>query len=175
MPAVKLAEDRAFFAALRRVDARIRHAPEVRVVVSARLSGRAVGGMADTMRRRLQVMDDVLDERLEPAVAAVRRARLRAWLRHAWRCRNGDVTLAFQLGLSAAAVRELVDKPYFGAAWAEAEASSPVLQRRRVSVADLRRQTMLARRVRDALRAAARITVAAGPGGTAPPEADAAD
>jgi hypothetical protein len=53
-PGTPLGEDRAFFDALRRVDARIRHVPGVRVVVSARIVGRAPGGMADTMRRRVE-------------------------------------------------------------------------------------------------------------------------
>ena len=41
VPAVALGEDRAFAAALQRAGARIRHAPEVRVVVSGRILGRA--------------------------------------------------------------------------------------------------------------------------------------
>ena len=77
MPPIPLGEDRAFFAALRRIDARIRHAPEVRVTVSARTNGRATGGMADTIRRRLEKPDEMLDENLEPAVNATRRAELR--------------------------------------------------------------------------------------------------
>jgi hypothetical protein len=44
MPATPFGEDRAFFDALRRIDARIRHAPGARVVVSARIVGRAPGG-----------------------------------------------------------------------------------------------------------------------------------
>jgi len=38
---------------LRLVDTKIRHAPEVSVSVSGRLKGRAAGGMADMIRRRL--------------------------------------------------------------------------------------------------------------------------
>jgi hypothetical protein len=67
IPAVPVGKDRAFVAALRRVDAHIRHAPEVWMTVSGRLEGRARGGMADTMRRRMQAADMMLDERLEGA------------------------------------------------------------------------------------------------------------
>ena len=84
MPAVPLAEDRAFFDRLRAVDARIRHAPQVRVMVSARLLGRAPGGMADTMRRRMVQVDAFLDADLEPAFDAARRAWLCGRLRRMW-------------------------------------------------------------------------------------------
>ena len=70
-------EDRALVAALRRVDARIRHALEVHVTVSGRTEGRSQGGMADTIRRRLTEPDALLDGRLEPADACARRARCR--------------------------------------------------------------------------------------------------
>jgi GT2 family glycosyltransferase len=69
-PGIALGEDRTFFQALRQVDARIRHAPEVRVVVSGRTVGRAAGGMADTIRRRLARPDPIVDDRLEPAMDA---------------------------------------------------------------------------------------------------------
>ena len=83
-PAVPMGEDRAFIEALRRVDARIRHSPDVSVVVSGRIDGRAVGGMADTIRRRLAKSDEVLDERFEPARIATQRAWIRGLLRKIW-------------------------------------------------------------------------------------------
>jgi len=75
IPTVALGEDRAFHAALRAADLRIRHAPEVRVVVSGRILGRAAGGMADTIRRRLVAPDLWLDDALEPVAARVLRLR----------------------------------------------------------------------------------------------------
>ena len=84
IPAIPMGEDRAFFAALRRIDARIRHAPEVRVIVSGRTIGRAVGGMADTIRRRLIKADDTADDQFEPALPAARRAQLRRLARVVW-------------------------------------------------------------------------------------------
>jgi len=84
IPATALGEDRAFFDSLRRVDARIRHAPEISVLVSARVLGRAIGGMADTMSRRIERPDPFLDHRLETALDALRRVHMRRLLRDAW-------------------------------------------------------------------------------------------
>ena len=77
IPLVALGEDRAFAAALRRAGARIRHAPEARVVVSGRILGRAVGGMADTIRRRLVTPDPMLDDALGPVEGWLVRLRRR--------------------------------------------------------------------------------------------------
>ena len=83
MPSMPLGEDRAFFQRLRQVDARIRHHPDVVVTVSGRLAGRAVGGMADTMRRRIQRAYIWLDETIEPAAKHADRAICRALARRA--------------------------------------------------------------------------------------------
>jgi hypothetical protein len=81
MPVVSPGEDRAFIEALKKTDARIRHAPEIAVTVSGRIFGRAIGGMADTIRRRLIQPDIFLDDQLEPACSAVKRAMLRKLFR----------------------------------------------------------------------------------------------
>jgi hypothetical protein len=141
VPDIASGEDRAFIAALRRVDARIRHAPEVHVTVSGRTEGRSKGGMADTIRRRLGAADLYLDERLEPAADCARRARRRAELRRAYR--NGDLA-------------DHLATPYFGAAWEGVEAASPALVRRRVRVAELPAQMEAATAILRALRRAAR-------------------
>lgn len=75
MPAAPIAEDRRFFAALRESGALIRHAPEIAVEVSGRLIGRAEGGMADTIHRRMGRADPYLDDALEPARDFWRRLR----------------------------------------------------------------------------------------------------
>ncbi len=157
IPPVALAEDRAFFAALQRVDARIRHEPAARVTVSARIVGRAPGGMADTMRKRIERMDEYLDDRLEPVADAVRRMRLRARLRAAWETRRVLPTLAAKLGLADQEIVALLTSPCFGAAWAEAESRSK-LPHRRVPLAQLPIQTKRAQRLRDLLRAAETIS-----------------
>ena len=151
IPAVSLGEDRAFFAALRRVDARIRHAPEVRVVVSGRTIGRAAGGMADTIRRRMIRADEVIDDRLEPAKAAARRAQIRRVVRIGWsspRILPHIVPfLARELLMLPSEIYRVLSATYFGAAWAELESRSATLIRRRVLVADLAEETKQAQAI----------------------------
>ncbi len=50
MPSLPFREDLAFVSRVRAAGYRLRHAPNVRVQVSARLEGRAPGGMADCLR-----------------------------------------------------------------------------------------------------------------------------
>jgi hypothetical protein len=155
MPAMPLGEDRVFFDALRRVDARVRHAPNITVTVSARIEGRAHGGMADTMRRRIERPDPFLDARLEPAADALRRARLRRRLREVWSMSGRAVVrvAAARLGLEPDRVAELLDMEHFGAAWAAIGAASPVLRHRaRVPLEALPAQTARALRIREGLR-----------------------
>ncbi len=165
MPAVPLGEDRAFFEALRRIDARIRHCCDVRVTVSGRTRGRAAGGMADTIRRRLERSDEWLDDRLEPPARAVARARLRAAARRIWR-EGGNFPselsrLARSLRLPMPQLRELLKSEYFGDAWAEIEIVSPALQRFRVAAADVVQAINQATAIRDGLRAGRAVRTAA--------------
>ena len=132
VPDCGLGEDRAFAALLRRADARIRHARDVRVVVSGRILGRAEGGMADTIRRRLVVPDALLDGALEPTADRVRRLQARVAARIAFGARHaGGGT--------------------FGEAWAVADAAIP---RRRVPVAALPAEMAAAQDVLRALQGA---------------------
>jgi GT2 family glycosyltransferase len=85
VPCVAIGEDRALVRRAAALDARIRHDPQIRVIVSGRLQGRAAGGMADTIRRRMQCQDDFIDARLEPVSHWLRRVRLRAAVRAARR------------------------------------------------------------------------------------------
>jgi hypothetical protein len=142
IPNMPLGEDRAFLSALRRVDARIRHAPEVRVVVSGRTIGRAVGGMADTIRRRMIKPDETIDDRLEPAEDAARRAHLRNQVRILWRSRREEdvVDLAKQLQLHRVDVARALSLSHFGAVFAELELQSSGLAKRKVAVLDLEYQ-----------------------------------
>ena len=144
VPPEPVGEDRAFFDALREIDARIRHAPEVRVVVSGRLFGRAKGGMADTIRRRLTRLDDFLDDRLEPVEPFMRRTMLRRRCRAAWIREGNDnaemVRLSHCLRLALPVLTDLMGLPYFGAAWSAIEKKSAGLVRHRVPASHVQRE-----------------------------------
>lgn len=136
IPAVALGEDRAFYQALRKADARIVHARDVEVVVSGRILGRADGGMADTIRRRLASPETMLDDALEPVSARVRRLELRRTAR-----------LAFQAGAAVPGA--------FGPAWATLDGALP---RERVAVTGLGAEMAAAAAIRDRLLAAQTVT-----------------
>lgn len=78
LPIRPIGEDRALIACLDAAGARIRHCRKVIVTTSCRLCGRAEGGMADTMRRRIESPDSVCDESLPPVWRAIRRFLSRA-------------------------------------------------------------------------------------------------
>ena len=153
VPPVPSGEDRALVSALRRIDARIRHAPEVHVTVSGRIEGRAEGGMADTIRRRLVQPDEFLDERLEPAGACARRALCRASLRRAFNAPDQEIaSLAGALQLRQSTLAHLLRAPYFGMAWQDVERLSPALRRTRVPVTHLPAETRIATEILAGLR-----------------------
>lgn len=143
VPPVHVAEDRAMFAALDSVDARIRHAADSVVAVSARLEGRAAGGMADVLARRSRAPDPQCDAALEPLSHALRRWRLRAALR-ADPAGFGTARNAGRLGLSPARLRALILDRAHGAAWAALSAHAPALRERRLPYARLQPQTLRA-------------------------------
>ncbi len=153
VPALALGEDRGFVASLRRVDAAIRHAPEVRVVVSGRIEGRARGGMADTMRRRIVRQDEWIDDRLEPAHLRLRRAVLRRRFRAARDRAICPPDLARQFRLPMPLLATSLALPFLGAGWAAIEARSPALRRQGVRRADLARETATADAILAHLRA----------------------
>lgn len=141
IPAVPSGEDRAFLRALRRVDARVRHAPDVAVEVSGRVVGRASGGMAETIARRIVAQDPFVDASLEPVATCALRASLRAELR---RLRGdpaqaGIATFAARVGVPLCDVRAHLALPFFGAAWDAVEALSPRLKLGIVARAELAR------------------------------------
>ena len=153
VPPIAVGEDRAFFAALRRADARIRHAPDVCVTVSGRIDGRAVGGMADTIRRRLVTPDTFLDDALEPAANHVRRARLRAEVRRLLQEQaDAPPWLSRELGCDPASVDAALKQGTFGMAWEMIEGMAAGLTRIRVPVSALAGETRKARRVVAELR-----------------------
>lgn len=153
VPPIPSGEDRALIAALRRVDARIRHAPEVHVMVSGRIEGRSEGGMADTIRRRLSQADTFIDDRLEPAADCARRARCRAALRRAYDDPMADTQpLAALLQIDADLLARHLAAPAFGLAWETVERDSPALNRTRVTTARLAEETLAADAILASLR-----------------------
>jgi GT2 family glycosyltransferase len=136
IPDIAAGEDRAFVRALWMMDARVRHDPAIAVTVSGRIVGRAEGGMADAIRRRMIRQDIFTDDQAEPAEDAFRRYALRARVRRAWLGAR-DPLLARELGISPERLRGCLARRYFGSVWAALEACSPVLRRRRVRFADL--------------------------------------
>jgi hypothetical protein len=174
LPEVPVSEDRALFEALARADLRVRHCPAARVTVSCRLDGRAAGGMADTMRRRLAEVDTApVDPRLEPALDALLRLRSRRALRRlrAGVPRPGDpLRLALALGLRVSALQRIVAMPRFWQAWEALQAQAWPLRRRRAVAPDsLEAETRCAQTILSGLRGARAVLSgrAAGPGGTA--------
>jgi hypothetical protein len=151
-PHVAIGEDRALVERLRLVDARIRHAPNISVRVSGRLEGRAEGGMAATLKRRLQQRDILTDERLEPTVDAYRRVLAKARLRAVVQGNEKPEALAEDLLISPAAMRHSLRTPFFGAAWANIQRLSPVLKQRRVAFSSLQREIAQAVTLRAQLR-----------------------
>ncbi len=147
MPCVPSGEDRALIERLRLIDARVRHDPRISVVVSGRIEGRAQGGMADTMRRRILKQDEFVDHRIEPAWAAFYRLRMKRRISLLWE-KPSDVRLYQLARLLAIAPKVLMDAvgtPYFGLAWSRIERASPLLSQRRVRFVDLPRETAIAR------------------------------
>lgn len=144
VPKVPSGEDRALVNALMMMDARVRHDSEIEVVVSGRLDGRAPGGMADTIRRRMRQQDEYADDLVEPAADAYRRADFRRRVRVAWLNSQAPSDLAADLRLTPSRLSLVLSKPFFGMAWARVQRESPVLLRRRVRFVDLPRQIGLA-------------------------------
>ena len=153
IPAVASGEDRAFFTALRRVDARVRHSLDCHVLVSGRTLGRAAGGMADTIRRRIIRPDLTIDDRLEPVADWVRRIELRRLCREVFRGSASIAALAAAAELDGTRVLAAMQARFFGLAWSKIEIASPVLRRRLVAVADLATETARAAAIRNRLLA----------------------
>jgi hypothetical protein len=152
-PRVTFGEDRSLIGLLTRRDARIRHDPAVRVVVSGRTVGRAEGGMASTIARRIIAQDEWADDRLEEVEALIRRVRLRAECRIAWSAFSAsNRALADRLEMPPRLLVTHLKAPFFGSGWAAIEASSPVLVRAPVAMKTLRTQLAKAEDVLEALR-----------------------
>jgi len=149
MPSVPCGEDRAFIAKLRNIDLRVRHAPEAVVTVSGRTQGRANGGMADTIRRRMIQQDEFTDAALEPAADRYRRVLLRHEARRLWINQRASMdALMAAVDLPPRTFRAALGAPFFGQAWAMLERASPALTSRRVRFVELEAEIELALQLR---------------------------
>lgn len=147
LPRTPLGEDKALIAELVHHDAKVRFSSEIEVVTSARLHGRAAGGVADTLRLRMEQPDAACDEALEPYSVAELRAALRGRMRRLWRrqTKRGVSAWTESLSLPRDAAIEVETAGTFGRAWRRAEAMSPQLQRRPLRPADLPAELAAAR------------------------------
>jgi glycosyltransferase involved in cell wall biosynthesis len=134
LPAVSHAEDRAFARRVRAHGLPVRHDPAVRVVTSCRLTGRAAGGLADTLAAGLVAGDHPADEDFEPLGMLWLRATLRARVR---RLLAADIDPAPLLRWSGFEGRLPGRAAGFGAVWTAVEAQHPHLARRRMRLSDV--------------------------------------
>jgi len=141
LPVLRTGEDGAMFDAVRHRDGLIRHDMASHVTVSARLVGRAQGGMADALSLRHGDAYEC-DDLLEPADDLLRRATWRHRARAAYRA--GVLThWAAQVGIAPMLALRAAVCDTFGAAWAALETAEPRLAKHRLTAAAL--DTELAR------------------------------
>jgi glycosyltransferase involved in cell wall biosynthesis len=84
LPAVRTPEDVAFYQALLRVNARFRHSPLVKVVTSARQTGRAALGLSNQLNQWTAMGIDEQPFLVEPIKAIALRLQVRHQLRLLW-------------------------------------------------------------------------------------------
>ena len=143
LPVVPCGEDRAMLRAVRERDLPVRFSDHAAVATSCRLTGRATGGMADTIAGRIGASDHWCDEALEPAMETQRRAETRDRLRKAAADRTALGAELAKLLLDERVVQRAMRATHFGAVWALAECFSPLLVRNRMKRSELERQLPL--------------------------------
>ena len=154
MPDIPCGEDRAFVEAVLAHDRIVRHDPDLVVVTSGRLLGRAKGGVADTIRLRCDAPDSFCDDRLERLERVVARALLRRRLRrlHAAGRQTAIWRWVRALSTDAETAQRIAGLPAFGAVYAALETASPRLTFRPLRPAGLPSQIVRARLLVAALR-----------------------
>ncbi|MEH3116435.1 MAG: glycosyltransferase family A protein [Methylorubrum populi] len=169
MPEIPLGEDGAFVGALLQRGFRVRHDRAVRVLISARLTGRAAGGVADTIRSRCEEPDALCDARMEAVPRALHRYAWRARLRrlHGEGRLSRDLAWARRLGIPEAEARRIAALPRVGEIVAAVDRASPRLAYHPLMPRQLPGQIRLARFVLPLLRVGLRLRRAA-PAATLP-------
>lgn len=139
VPDMPSGEDRAFVDAIAANDFIVRHDPDIVVVTSARLHGRATGGVADTMRLRCEIPESLCDDRLEPLRRVVMRSRLLRRLRRLHDDGKLAETRAWapRLQIANAVARQIAAYESFGHVYAAIERASPHLDYRPLRPCDL--------------------------------------
>ncbi|MDQ6647009.1 MAG: glycosyltransferase [Pseudomonadota bacterium] len=154
-PDVACGEDRLFIRWLEAHGRRVRHDSETRVYTSGRLIGRATGGMADTLRKRVKVPNTPCDPRLEAVDRAHFRAVLRASIRRSWADPAKRHALlqswADLVGVDVALVSNTLDAKTFEAAWQNLEGAVPLLERHPLSPSELPREIRRAEHMMNSL------------------------
>ena len=154
MPEMACGEDRAFVDAVRAAGFVVRHAPDIEVVTSGRLDGRAAGGVAETIKRRCEQPEAPCDDRLEGLGRFLFRSLVGRLLRQHYASPRPAPPWVWArvLGLSSRDTRVLLALP-LRAAHAGMEAASPRLAFRPLVPSALPRQIGRARLVTHLLRA----------------------
>jgi Glycosyl transferase family 2 len=119
LPPVRTPEDVAFYQALLRVNARFRHSPRVRVVTSARLTGRTDIGLANQLNEWAEMGKQKQSFLVESAAAIEARFTARRQLRILWlRLLDGYlpqvkdvVSIAESLGISSEWLLQEIQHP----------------------------------------------------------------
>ena len=129
IPSIPSEEDVALYQRLQQADAKIRHSPHVRVMTSARQTGRVSGGLADRLSQLAEVSQQQRAFLVETSWLTESRILVRRRLRETWRQMNGETDSSFvirrfaqqnsllakSLGLSTAGLRQHVEAaPTFG-------------------------------------------------------------
>ncbi len=123
LSAVRTPEDVAFYQALLRVNARFRHSPLVKVVTSARQTGRAALGLSNQLNQWALMGVDEQPFLVEQANAIALRLQVRHQLRLLWaEILDGyqpDITpIAADLGINVQWLAQELTQPYtFGLLW----------------------------------------------------------
>ena len=159
MPEIPLGEDGAFVGALLQRGFRVRHDRAVLVLISARLTGRAAGGVADTIRSRCEEPDALCDARMEAVPRALHRYVWRARLRrlHDEGRLTRDLAWARRLGIPEGEARRIAALPRVGEIVAAVDRASPRLAYRPLMPRQLPGQIRFARLVLPLLRAGLRL------------------
>lgn len=167
MPPLAVGEDRAFVSSLLSSDAKVRHAPDIVVVTSGRLEGRAPGGAADTIRQRCEVPQSPCDLSLEPLPRALFRFAWRRRLRALHASGRVDRTRLWApwLGIRAEEARTIARLPALGVILSAVEAASPLLASHPLRPRQLATHIRLARAALRLVQGVARPARAAPAGG----------